>query len=65
MSKKRKRSAVPDPGPFSGLYSRQILRAVIDALDLGEGHILTGRTARRFFQGSNPNPYDREQIFLN
>ena len=65
MSKrKKKRSSAPDPGPFSGLYSRQILHAVVDALDLGSDHSLTERTARRFYQGFNPNSYDRSRIFL-
>ena len=67
MSKKnknKKRTAAPEPGPFSGLYSRQILRAVIDSLDLGEGHVLTGRTARRFLRDSNPNGHNRREFFF-
>ena len=64
MTKKKKRSTGADPGPFSGLYSRHILRAVVEALDLGEGHTLTGRTARRFFRDSNPNGHSRREIFL-
>ena len=65
MSKrKKKRSSGPQPGPFSGLYSRQILRAVVDALDLEGDHTLTDRTARRFYQGFSPNAYDRGRIFL-
>ena len=64
MSKKRKHADVPETSPFSGLYSRQILRAVIDALDLGEGHILTGRTARRFLRDSTPNGHNRREFFL-
>ena len=65
MSKKRKkRSNIPDPGPFAGLYSRHILGAVVDALELEEGHQLTERTARRFFRNANPNGFSRRQIFL-
>ena len=64
MSKKRKRTAAPELGPFSGLYSRQIIRAVVDALYLGEGHILTSRTARRFLRDSNPNGHNRREFFL-
>ena len=65
MSKKRKkRSPAPEPGPFAGLYSRQILRAVVEALDLDEGHTLTGRTARRFLRDSNPNSHNRREFFL-
>ena len=66
MSKKnKKRASVPESGPFSGLYSRQILRAVVEALDLGEGHVLTGRTARRFLRDSNPNGHNRREFFLS
>ena len=65
MSKKRKkRSTIPETGPFAGLYSRHILGAVVEALDLEEGHQLTERTARRFFQNANPNGHNRKQIFL-
>ena len=65
MSKKRKkRSTTPELGPFVGLYSRHILRTIVEALDLEEGHRLTDRTARRFFRNSNPNGYSRSQIFL-
>ena len=65
MSKKRKkRSVAPEPGPFSGLYSRQILRAVVEALDLEEGHVLTSRTARQFLRDSNPNGHNRREFFL-
>ena len=65
MSKKsKKRASVTEQGPFSGLYSWHILRAVVEALDLGEGHVLTGRTARRFFRDSDPNGHSRREIFL-
>ena len=65
MSKKnKKRTAVPAVGPFSGLYSRQILRAIVEALDLGEGHVLTSRTTRRFLRDSNPNGHNRREFFL-
>ena len=65
MSKKsKKRTSAREPGPFAGLYSRHILRAVIDALDLGEGHVLAGRTARRFLRDSNPNGHNRREFFL-
>ena len=65
MAKKsKKRASVTEQGPFSGLYSRHILRAVVEALDLGEGHTLTGRTARRFFRDSDPNGHSRREIFL-
>ena len=65
MSKKRnQRSTAPESGPFAGLYSRRILHAIVEAMDLGEGHTLTGRTARRFFQDSNPNKHNRGEFFL-
>ncbi len=65
MSKKsKKRISVAEQGPFPGLYSRQILRAVIEALDLGEGHVLTRRTSRRFLGNSNPNGHNRREFFL-
>ena len=41
-----------------------MLRAVAEALDLGEGHRLTSRTARRFFRNSSPNGHSRREIFL-
>ena len=66
MSKKnKKRTAAPEPGPFSGLYSRQILGTVVEALDLGEGHVLTTRTARRFLRDSDPNGHNRREFFLS
>ena len=37
---------------------------MVDAMDLGEGHILTGRTARRFLRDSNPNRHNRREFFL-
>ena len=65
MSKKgKRRSSVAEQGPFAGLYSRQILRAVVEALDLGEGHVLTGRTSRRFLRDSDPNGHNRKEFFL-
>lgn len=63
MSKK-KHSKVVDQGPFAGLYSRHILGAIVDALDLEDDHPLTDRTAQRFFQNSNPNSYNRRKFFL-
>ena len=65
MSKRsKKRASIAEQGPFSGLYSRQILRAVVEALDLGEGHVLTSRTSRRFLRESNPNGHNRREFFL-
>ena len=65
MSKKSKKLAsAAEQGPFSGLYSRHILRAVVEALDLGEGHVLTSRTSRRFLRDSNPNGHNRREFFL-
>lgn len=65
MSKKsKKRPSALESGPFAGLYSRHILRAVVEALDLGEGHVLTSRTARRFLRDSNPNGHNRREFFL-
>ena len=61
---KKKRTSVTKQGPFSGLYSRQILRAVVEALDLGDDHVLTSRTARRFLRNSNPNGHNRREFFL-
>ena len=63
MSKKRRRSSVPKPGPFYGLYSNRILGAVVEALDLKDGP-LVGRTARRFFRGSPVNGHNRKEIFV-
>ena len=62
--KKKKRSSSSEPGRFSGLYSRQALRAVVEALNLGEGHVLTNRTARRFLWDSNPNGHNPREFFL-
>ena len=65
MSRKsKKRASVTEQGPFSGIYSRQILRAVVEVLDLGESHVLTSRTARRFLRDSNPNGHNRREFFL-
>ena len=63
MSKKRSRSSVPKPGPFSGLYSNRILGTVVQALDVKDGP-LTTRTARRFFRGSSVNEHNRKEIFV-
>ena len=63
-TKRKKRTNTTEPGPFAGLYSRHILRAVAEALDLEEDHPLTDRTAQRFFQNSSPNSYNRRKIFL-
>ena len=62
VNKKRKRSSVPKPGAFSGLYSNQILGTVVEALDPKAGP-LTRRTARRFFRGSPVNEHNRKEIF--
>ena len=65
MSKKsKKRTSARESGPFVGLYSRHILRAVVEALDLEEDHILAGRTSRRFLRDSNPNGHNRREFFL-
>ena len=51
-----------DTSPMDGLYSRRILRAVVQALDI-EDEVLDGRTARRFYAGEPVNEYNRNQIF--
>ena len=62
MSTKKRRSSVPKPGPFTGLYSNRILGTVVEALDVKHGP-LTGRTARRFIRGFPVNEYNRKEIF--
>ena len=57
-------ASVMEGSPFPGLYSRQALRAMVEALDLGEGHVLTSRTSRRFLRNSNPNGHNRREFFL-
>ena len=63
-TKRKKRTNTTEPGPFAGLYSRHILRAVVGALELEEDHPLIDRTAQRFFRNSSPNAYNRRKIFL-
>lgn len=57
MSKKskRRRHAVA-PGPYSG----QILGAVVNALDVGEG-VLADKTAKRMFAGRSVSEYSRKE----
>ena len=62
MTKRKRRTSVPKPGSFSGLYSNLILGTVVKALDLKVGP-LTSRTARRFFRGSPVNGHNRKAIF--
>ena len=47
---------------ISGLYSGQILGAVVKALDLDEG-FLTEKTADRFFATGNASEYSRKTVF--
>lgn len=49
-------------GPFGDVYSGRIMRAVVDALDIGSEE-LRNRTARRFYAGESVNEYNRDQIF--
>ncbi|MDE2842364.1 MAG: hypothetical protein OXN21_03165 [Chloroflexota bacterium] len=63
-TKRKKRTNTIEVGPFAGLYSRHIFRAVVEALELEEDHPLTDRTAQRFFRNSNANAYNQRQIFL-
>ena len=51
-----------DPDLFAGLYSGDILRAVVQALDI-EDAVLRSRTARRFFAGESVDEYNRYLIF--
>ena len=53
-SKRRRRAGLP------GLYSGQILGAVVDALDVGEG-VLGDRTAKRMFAGRSVSEYSRKE----
>ena len=48
--------------PLAGLYSGEILRYVVQALDIKDD-VLDSRTARRFFAGEPKNEYNRSQIF--
>ena len=48
--------------PLAGLYSGEILRYVVQALDIKDD-VLDSRTARRFFAGEPKNEYNRGQIF--
>lgn len=50
-------------GPFAGIYSGQIVGAVVKALDLKQS-VLKDRTAQRFFAGQSINEHNRAQIFL-
>ena len=50
-------------GPFAGIYSGQIVGAVVKALDLKQS-VLKDRTAQRFFAGQSINEHNRGQIFL-
>ena len=56
MSKKSKRRRVVGSGPYSG----QVLGAVVDALDVGEG-VLTDKTAKRMFAGRSVNASSRKE----
>ena len=44
--------------PLAGLYSGEILRYVVQALDIKDD-VLDSRTARRFFAGEPKNEYNR------
>ena len=48
--------------PLAGLYSGEVLRYVVQALDIKDD-VLDSRTARRFFAGEPKNEYNRGQIF--
>ena len=48
--------------PLAGLYSGELLRYVVQALDIKDD-VLDSRTARRFFAGEPKNEYNRGQIF--
>ena len=56
MSKKSKRRRAVGPGPYSG----QIIGAIVDALDVGEG-VLTDKTAKRMFAGRSVNGNSRKE----
>ena len=58
MSKKSKKKL---RGGFRGLYSGQILGALVDAMDLGES-VLTDRTAKRLFASGNASEYKRREV---
>ena len=46
---------------LAGLYSAEIIKYVVQALDI-EDDVLENRTARRFFAGESVNEYNRGQI---
>ena len=46
---------------LAGLYSGEIMKYVVQALDI-EDDVLESRTARRFFSGETVNEYNRGQI---
>ena len=46
---------------LAGLYSGQIIKYVVQALDI-EDDVLENRTARRFFSGESVNEFNRGQI---
>ena len=48
--------------PLAGLYSGEILRYVVQALDTKD-EVLDSRAARRFFAGEPKTEYNRAQIF--
>ena len=50
-----------DQPALAGLYSGQILKYVVQALDI-EDDVLESRTARRFFSGESVNEFNRGQI---
>ena len=50
------------PSPFAGIYSGQIIGAVVKALAL-EQSVLKDRTAQRFFAGQSVNEHSRTEIF--
>ena len=50
-----------DQPVLAGLYSSQILKYVVQALDI-EDDVLESRTARRFSSGESVNEYNRGQI---
>ena len=50
-----------DQPVLAGLYSGQIIKYVVQALDI-EDDVLESRTARRFFSGESVNEFNRGQI---
>ena len=49
-------------GPFGGVYSGQIIRAVVQAIDI-EDNVLPDRTARRFYASESVSEYNRGNIY--